>query len=174
MVYKYALQDYDKEKMARCLGLSLKGMSMKDAHQIGQHIKGKNTKLVLKELDDAINFKRAIPYTRYNSGLGHQKGKVGPGRYPIKGCEIFVKLVKSVVSNANEKNLNVDNLIIKHVCVQTGPSDYHHGRQGSRSVKQCHVEIAVCEEEQKVLDDKKIKKDSKKGKNSKTKKEDAE
>jgi len=57
-------------------------------------------------------------------------------------------------ANANNKNLNVENLIIKHICVQKGPAIPHNGRHGGRLVKIAHVEVVLCEKEKKTEDKK--------------------
>jgi ribosomal protein uL22 len=160
MVYKYAYQGYNEEKMARAVGLSLKGLSRKDGIEIAKFIRGKEISFVLSYLEDVKKLEKSIPYTRFNSGLGHQKGKMGPGRFPVKACAHFIKIIKSVRHNAQDKNLNVDNLIIKNICVQNGPKQFHYGRHSGRLVKQSHMEIVVCEKEEKN-DDSKLKKSKK-------------
>lgn len=162
MVYKYAFQGFEKEKMARAVGISLKGLSRKDGIEIGKFIKGKEVSKALSYLEDVVLKEKAIPYTRFNSGLGHRKA-IGSGRFPIKACAYFIKILKSVRHNAEDKNLNADNLIIKHVCVQRGPTQHHYGRHSGRQVKQSHVEIVVCEKE-KTDDKKEVKKQDKKSK----------
>jgi ribosomal protein uL22 len=169
MVYKYAFQGFDEAKMARAVGISLKGLSRKDGVEVAKFIKGMDLDLAISYLEGVFKFKRAIPYTRYNWGLSHQKGKVGSGRYPMKACEHFLKVLKSAKANANNKNLNVDNLIIKGACVQKAPDVAHYGRHSGRIVKQAHLEIVLCEKEEKKDDKKEERRKKRTQKNTKKK-----
>ena len=169
MVYKYACQNYVSDKMSKAVGLSLKGLSRKDGIMIAKFIKGKDLKLMIEYLENVLKFKKAIPYTQYNSGLSHQKGKIGSGRYPITACEHFLKILKSAKANANNKNLNVDNLVIKNVCVQQASATHRYGRHYGRVVKQAHIEVVLCEKEEKKNDKKEERRKRRTENNSKNK-----
>jgi len=78
MVYKYAFQGYDIDKMARGVGISLKGVSRKDAMMIANFIKGREVVKVIRDLEEVVKLRKAIPFTKFCNGIGHRKGKVGP------------------------------------------------------------------------------------------------
>lgn len=145
MVYKYAFQGYDEKNMARGVGIALKGVSRKDAIEIANFIRGRKISKVVSDLTNVSEMKKAVPYRRFNHGIGHRKGGIGPGRFPQKAAAAILKIVNSVKSNAEDKNLNSELLQIKHVAVQKAPNAHHPGRHGGRLVKQCHVEIVVSE-----------------------------
>ena len=166
MVYHYAFQGYDTKTMARGVGLFLRGVSRKDALEIARSLRNKPVKKIVSFLESVIAMDTAVPYRRFNHGVGHRKGGMGPGRYPVKAAAAYLKLVKSVAANAVYKNLNEENLVICHICVQKGPNQPKSGRHGGRMVKQCHIEIAITEQKVDVKEAKKerapVKKEAKK------------
>ena len=143
MVYNYAIQNFNAETMARGVALNQRGVSRKNAIEIVNFIKGKPVAKAIECLEQVVLVKKAIPYKRFNHGVGHRKGHMGSGRYPVKASTAILKLIRSVASNATDKNLNSEALIVKHACVQQGTNSMHHGRQRGRKVKQCHFEIVL-------------------------------
>ena len=75
---------------------------------------------------------RAIPYTlgsgnlrRKRSGpsmVGHRKGKMGPGRYPVKATREIIKLINSAMDNARHQFEDVDaeEMTISHIAAHRG------------------------------------------------------
>ena len=140
MVYKYATQT---EGIAKACSTDLP-ISTKVSREICRAIKGKNVERAKKILQDAKDMKKAIPYTKYNSGVGH-KTKMGPGRYPIKACETIIKIINSAEANARFKGVNTENLIIKNILAQKAAETFKYGRQSRRRAKRTHVEVVLAE-----------------------------
>ena len=105
--------------------------------------------------------KKAIPFRRYNSGLSHKK-EVGPGRFPFNSSREIFELIESAEANAQFKGLNTADLIIKHICVHKGSTQWHYGRQRRRQMKRINLEIVLSEEKQPEKKEK-AKKTEKKG-----------
>ena len=74
----------------------------------------------------------AIPYRlgsgnkkRKRSGpsmVGHRKGGMGPGRYPVKASRLVIKLLNSAMDNARHQHEDIDaeDMIITHIAAHRG------------------------------------------------------
>ncbi len=71
----------------------------------------------------------AIPYTRRSRGgrggntmAGHRKGKMGPGRYPVKASMAFIRLIESAMDNARQhfEDLDPEDMEITHLAAHRG------------------------------------------------------
>ncbi|MBT3405705.1 50S ribosomal protein L22 [Candidatus Woesearchaeota archaeon] len=140
----YSFQGYDDQHMARGLGVSY-NISTKQSIEICNWIRGLNVEKAKLYLREVMEKKRAVPFKRYTDGVGHRKGKIASGRYPIKSSERFLKLLESVEANAGYKGLNTSNLVIRHASANLASRPYRHGRQSRRQMKSTHVEIVVEE-----------------------------
>lgn len=141
MAYKYSVEI--AENQAKAVGVSLP-ISTKVSIEICKHIRGKRVEKAKKILDTAINLEQAIPYTRFNKDVGHKKGNIAAGRFPIKACTQIKKLILSAEANAQSKGLSSD-LIIKHISAQQGPKSWHYGRKKRRQMKRTHIELVLEE-----------------------------
>ncbi len=140
---EYTFRNYDKEHMARAVGMALP-ISLKFSVEICRFVKNKKVGLVKKMLQDVIDKKRAIPFRRYDFDLGHKK-ETGPGRYPEKASKEFIKLIENVEANAQFKGLNTSNLMITHISAHNAGKSWHYGRKSRRRMKRTNVEILVEE-----------------------------
>ena len=55
----------------------------------------------------------------------------------------MLNLIKSVQSNAKQKGLDVNSLVINSIVPKQGPKVVHYGRKRSRTAKRTHIEIVV-------------------------------
>ena len=74
----------------------------------------------------------AIPYRlgsgnkkRKRSGpsmVGHRKGGMGPGRYPVKASRVVIKLLNSAMDDARHQHEDIDaeDMIITHIAAHRG------------------------------------------------------
>lgn len=165
---KYAFKDYNKESMARVLGKDI-SISTKHSVLICNALRNKPVKRAKALLENVIEKREAIPYTRYNKDTAHKPGKIGPGKYPMKACGEILALLKSAVSNAQFKGLNTDRLEVVHVCAHMASRPFHYGRQRRRLTKRTHIEIVLKEGLKKQESpDKKTEKKKKDNKEEKT------
>ncbi|MBT3463440.1 hypothetical protein HN451_00510, partial [archaeon] len=74
----------------------------------------------------------------------------------------ILKIIKSAESNALNKGLNTNDLVITHICAHKASTPYHSGRQRRRKMKRSHIEVVVKEQ--------KVEKKEKTTKNNPTKK----
>ena len=142
------------EHIAIVRGLDLP-ISMKISSEICKFIKGKNLIKAKAQLEQVLEQKIAIPYTRYHREVSHKPGKgLGAGRYPVKTTKHFIQLLDSLQANAENKGLNTENLVIDFASANQGPKIWHSSRHRGRRMKRAHVELRVKEEE-KVKEKKK-------------------
>lgn len=141
MAYNYAVKV--KENCAKARGVSMP-VSHKKAILVCNFIRHKTVAKAKSLLQDVIEQKRAVPYTRFNDGVGHRKG-MNAGRYPIDTCKHILALLESAESNAQFKGLSTGSLVVMHACAQRGPTTWHYGRHKRREAKRAHVEIVLEE-----------------------------
>ncbi|MFW6263281.1 MAG: 50S ribosomal protein L22 [Thermotogota bacterium] len=122
-------------------------ISPKVSYEIGNMLRGKNSLKAVAFLERVISMEEAVPYKRFNSDVGHRKGNMASGRYPIKAAKVFLALLKSAISNAIDKGLNEEALKVIHVCANKGAGQWHYGRQRRRQMKSTNLEIVVMETE---------------------------
>jgi len=77
------------------------------------------------------------------------------GRWPKKSAEFLLQLLKNAESNADNKGLDADRLVIEHIQVNRAPKmrrrTYRaHGRINPYMSSPCHIEIFLSEKEEVV------------------------
>lgn len=140
MAYKYSTQTTDT--CAKAVGIALP-ISRKASVNICRYIKGMNVQDAKELLEDVIELRQAIPYTRYNKDTPHRRG-MAAGRYPVKACTHILALLKSAEANAQFKGLSTANLIIKHASAQPGARPVPSGRLRTQA-KRAHIEFVLEE-----------------------------
>lgn len=132
---------------AKAYGKSL-GISTKVAVNIAKKIRGMDANKAVAYLDRVAKLEQAVPYTRFTDGVGHRKGKMASGRFPVKAATQINMVLKSAIANAANLNLSED-LVIENVVANKAGNRFHFGRQRRRAMKQTHVEIVLREVEGK-------------------------
>jgi len=141
-MYRYAFQGFDKEKMSRAVGLDLP-ISMKNGTMVCNAIRGKKVNRAKKILNDAMNLKTAIEFTKYNKDRGHKPG-MGPGKYAVNTCKEILAILDNAEANAHQKNLGTE-LSVKHACIHIASRPFRYGRKKRQRTKRSHVEIVLEE-----------------------------
>lgn len=116
MVYKYSIElDAEEAKKSAFAQFHDVDASYKDLSQVLRAIKGKPVKKAEKILEEVISKKKAIPFTKFNKGMGHRSELGGrKGKYPIKEARLALALLKNAEANALQKGLSEDKLFIRH------------------------------------------------------------
>ena len=105
-------------------------------------------------LNDELEHKRCIPYSRFDHSIGKCSPAIQIGltkvRYTEKSVRIVLNLLKNARANAENKKLNVENLVIKNVFVNQAPEGRRRAYRAPCSINayyssNCKVEI-LCEE----------------------------
>ena len=159
----YSFKEYDKENMARAIGKSLP-ISFKQSIEICNSLRSKKISRAKSILNEVISEKVPMPFTRFTGDVGHRRGNLAAGRFPIKASKEILDLLNLVEANAQFKGLNTSSLIILRIVPNKGPTTARYGRKRSRSAKRTSIEVVVQE---KVGD----KKQNKKGVKEPVKKE---
>merc|ERR1719262_667563 len=118
-----------------------------------------NLRTAQQYLEDVCEKKRCIPFRKYKGCIGRtpqaKEFKLTQGRWPVKSCKVLLGLLKNAESNAEFKNLDTDNLTIKHIQVnraQVGRRRTYraHGRIGPYMNCPSHIEMILEENEESV------------------------
>jgi len=142
---KYSMQGYVKEKMAAVRLPSL-GISTKRSIEMAHFIRNKSIAYVKRFLEAVLEEKRALPTRRYCNGSGHKPG-IGPGKYPKKVAEEFLRAANLAVKNAIAAGMGSDDAsyVIRHAVANRATKQLHYGRQRGRFMKQTHIELVIEE-----------------------------
>jgi len=140
----------DSEKTAKALGLEMP-ISLKDSVEVCSSLKGYMLDDAKQYLEDVIDKKRAVPFKRFNSSISHRKGGF-IGRYPVKVAKHILEVLVNVESNAEQKDLDTENLRIKHIAAQKGQTIKRsrpraRGRSSDINRDRVNIEIIVEEAE---------------------------
>ncbi|MBU0536381.1 MAG: 50S ribosomal protein L22 [Nanoarchaeota archaeon] len=146
--HKYSYPKYDKESMARSVGTDLP-ISTKQTLEICNMIRGKSLARAKTMLNDVIKMDMPVPFKRFTNGVGHRKGNLASGRYPIKASASILSVLESAETNAQQKGINTSRLGIVHLAAQKGSRPMRGGRHRGRMAKRSHVEVVLAEVEEK-------------------------
>ena len=113
-------------------------ISTKEAMAVCKFIKGKKIQTAIDNLHEVIKLKKAVPM---KGEIPHRKGKMMSGRYPVKASTHFVKILKSLLGNSN--NHNLEEPIIKDAIANSGQRPY--GKKGSVRKKRTNIRITAIE-----------------------------
>ena len=139
---KYSTE-YKQEKMARARGTSL-SISFKQSVEVCRMIRNKKYSAATTLLQKVEEMKDPVPYRKFNKGgVGHRKGLIGPGRFPVKTSKSILEILKSAYSNADQKGLDTSSLKVCSAIAKKGPKTMKYGRIQGRRTKRTHIEITL-------------------------------
>ncbi|MAG45375.1 MAG: 50S ribosomal protein L22 [Nanoarchaeota archaeon] len=124
-------------------------ISTKQSVEICSFIRGKTTEKSRKLLEQVMEQKIAIPYRRFNKGVGHKKGKIASGRYPLKATSAILKLIGTAEANAEVKGMSAP-FQISEVIASQSSRNWHYGRQRRRKTKRTHIKMILKSLEKKA------------------------
>jgi len=133
-----------KENMAKASGRDLP-ISFKQSIEVCNYLRKDPVAKAKQKMEDAISLKKPVPFKKYTDGVGHKKGNILAGRYPVNACKMILKLIKSAESNALFKGLNSKGLIIENITTNQAADAWRYGRQSRRKMKRCHIDVIVKE-----------------------------
>ncbi|MFH1779983.1 MAG: 50S ribosomal protein L22 [Candidatus Micrarchaeota archaeon] len=111
--------------------------SYKDLSQVLRAIKRKNIIEAKKVLNDAIQMKKPIRFTKFNTGMGHRSELGGKkGKYPKKECKYAMQLLNNAIANSIKKGMDETKLVVKHASAnkQNVLRRYRHQFVGSATL----------------------------------------
>ena len=134
----------------------------KHCREIAQAIKGRLVSKAKSYLENVLQYKEAIPITKYKGGRGrHSQAKqLGvPGdlcAWPQKATKVFLDLLTNVESNATSKGLNLAKCTITHAQANQAPHmrrrTYRaHGRINAYMSSPAHIQIIAEEANEEIV-----------------------
>lgn len=129
---------------ASVMGKNL-SISTKHARVISNYIRGKKLAWAKQKLNLVLNYKNALPFTVHNKKIGHRKGHIGSGRYPINATKEVLSLLNSAEHNALDKGLDTEALYISSIIPNQAARPFHTGRQRRVKMKRTHLQIILEE-----------------------------
>jgi len=125
-------------------------ISTKHSIAICKFIKGKKIEDAIRDLEQVILKKKAVPM---KGEIPHRKGMMS-GRYPKKSAEHFIKILKRLAANTIVNGL--ENPLIADAIANFGSRPY--GKFGRVRKKRTHLKI-IAKEKKENKERKKIKKE---------------
>lgn len=144
----------DKDRTAIGNGRDLH-VSPKKTREVCRAIRGMTLTNAKKYLEQVIQLKAPVPFTRYNKLIPHRHGMQAwgtpQGRFPEKSARMVFEVLTNAESNAEYKGLDTEKLKIIHsCCLQARKTRRYieraHGRSTPYFKTLSHVEIVLMEQ----------------------------
>ena len=123
---KYSFDPDQAVESSKARGSALRA-HFKHCREVCHNIKGMKLPKAKAYLEDVLQFKQAVAFTKFTGGCGrHAQGKLRNAagskcRWPQKATKIVFGLLKNAEANAEMKGLDVDELIVKHSQANRAP-----------------------------------------------------
>ncbi|KAH8825355.1 60S ribosomal protein L17/L23 [Flagelloscypha sp. PMI_526] len=131
----------------------------KNMREVAAALTGLKLNKAYTYLGDVKEHKQVIPFRRFAGGVGRasqaKQFKATQGRWPEKSVKFILGLLKNAESNADAKNLDLDDLVISSIVVNQAPKTRRrtyraHGRINPYQGHPCHVEILLTATDSEV------------------------
>jgi large subunit ribosomal protein L22 len=144
----YTYRDEAGVNVARARGIEVP-ISPKKTYEVLNAIRGLPVERARTVLEDAIAFRRAIPFRRYNQETAHKAG-TGPGRYATKVAKNILKVLQNAEQNAEYEGLDADRLYVKVAAsargrIRSASMPRAHGRSTAWNEQTTNIEIVLAE-----------------------------
>eukprot|EP01118_Nematostelium_gracile_P004266 TRINITY_DN14_c0_g1_i1.p1 TRINITY_DN14_c0_g1~~TRINITY_DN14_c0_g1_i1.p1 ORF type:complete len:189 (+),score=58.98 TRINITY_DN14_c0_g1_i1:66-632(+) len=158
MPAKYSTEPENPSKACKASGSDLR-VHFKNTRETAAAIKGFTLRKAQKYLEDVIAQKQAVPFRRFNGGVGRcaqaKAFNATQGRWPKKSAEFLLNLLKNAESNAENKGLDLESLVVTHIQVNAAPKGRRrtyraHGRINPYMSNPAHIELILSEKEAPV------------------------
>lgn len=110
-----------ENKISKAMGRDL-NISFKQAVVICKKIKGMKLREAKEILQKTISLKEPLPFPKFNTGIGHRKGKNKIAKYPQKASQEILKVLNNLEVNSEYKGLDPEKLKLIHIQAQRGLS----------------------------------------------------
>ena len=144
----------DPKTMAKAYGKEL-NISPKHAVELCRFLRGKKVPVAEDLLNKIVTKDVAVPFKRFLHSVSHRRGKVGPGKYPVKAAKMMLKLIEDVKGNAEFKGIDPESTVIAHISAYKGrttESVFHRarGRTTPKRIETVNIEIVIEETEEEI------------------------
>jgi len=120
----------DPEKTARAVGKEMP-ISPKAALEICRNVRGMPLAKAKTFLEGVVAGTQAVKYRRHLYQITHQKGGIGPGRFPKKAAHHILQVVTDAEANAEYKGFDIEQLRVLHIAA-------NHGRTWHQRMPRAH------------------------------------
>lgn len=120
-------------------------VSWKDCTEIGRFIKNDPVEKAIRKLEMVQKQELEVPYTKFNSDVGHTTGHGDSGRYPVKAAEHVQQVLENAENNAENEGLNPDNLKVEEFITNQG-REFRTPSRHPGTTKAAHVKIILEEQ----------------------------
>ncbi|KAF9004645.1 ribosomal protein L22/L17 [Cyathus striatus] len=150
--YAAAALATNPEKTSKARGEYLR-THFKNMREVAAALSGLKLTKAYEYLAAVKEHKRVIPFRRFSGGVGRtgqaKEFKATQGRWPEKSVKFILRLLKNAESNADAKNIDVEDLTIKNIVVEQAPKTRRrtyraHGRINPYQGHPCHVEVILA------------------------------
>lgn len=152
---KYSAEPASDVKSAKSRGSNLR-VHFKHCREVSHAIKGMQLVKAKKFLEDVLEYKQAVPFTKFTGGCGrHAQGKLrkAPGdkvKWPQKATKVVLELLKNAEANAEMKGLDTEIMYVSHAQANRAMKQRRrtyraHGRIGPYMSSPAHVELILAE-----------------------------
>ncbi|KAG6974895.1 hypothetical protein JG687_00000132 [Phytophthora cactorum] len=156
----YSQEPEDAQRAAKARGSHLR-VHFKHCREVSHAIKGMPLNKAKSFLQAVLEYKQAVPFTKFTGGCGrHAQGKLRGAagdkcKWPQKATKIILDLVKNAEANAEVKGLDTDLLYISHAqanaAIKQRRRTYRaHGRIGPYMSNPAHIELILTEKRANV------------------------
>ena len=163
---RYAVEPDASVAHSKTRGSHLR-VHFKHCREVCHNIKGMKLPKAKAYLEDVLQFKQAVAFTKFTGGCGrHAQGKLRNAagskcRWPQKATKIVLDLLKNAEANAEMKGLDVDDLVVKHSQANRAQKQRRrtyraHGRIGPYMSHPAHIEMILTENGEKVEKEKDV------------------
>lgn len=129
----------------------------KHCREISEAIKGRSVGKAKEYLQNVLEYKDGIPFTKYTGGIGRhsvaKKYKVCGDKiaWPQKATKVYLGLLTNIEANAEVKGLDIEKCMITHSQANQAPKmrrrTYRaHGRVNAYQSSPAHIQI-IAEEQ---------------------------
>merc|ERR1719261_468781 len=155
---KYSREPSNPSKSCKAMGVDLR-VHFKNTYETAQAIKGMKLQAAKAYMENVVEKKQCIPFRKFKGCISRtpqaKAFKTTQGRWPIKSCKVVLGLLKNAESNAEFKNLDTENLVIKHIQVSAAQQGRRrtyraHGRIGPYMSCPSHIEMVLEEKDEAV------------------------
>jgi ribosomal protein L22 len=112
-------------------------ISLKHAVAVCDYIRNKDIDRAMILLEEVLRFDKAVPMS---GEIGHRKGDIMSGRFPLNACENILKLLKSLKSNAILRDLEIEKYVL-FAKADLAPRPFR--RFGAGRFKRAHVTLKL-------------------------------
>ncbi|KAJ1445713.1 ribosomal protein L22/L17 [Pelagophyceae sp. CCMP2097] len=157
---KYSFDPEATTESSKARGASLRA-HFKQCREVCHALKDMKLPKAKAFLEDVLNYKQAVPFTKFTGGCGrHAQGKLRKAagdkvRWPQKATKMVLDLLKNAEANAETKGLDAAGLVVKHAQANRAQKQRRrtyraHGRINPFMSSPAHIEIILTNEPEPV------------------------